>query len=125
MKNFYSLLYIKPNVLTDELILFGLVANIENHPYCFFSDVRFKSARKSLKTGQVRGFAQSMNLIKSEIRELQKMPNALPLFDHPYSESMLEKTSMYKKNMLVFSKPSEIRETKQLSIDKLIKLIFN
>lgn len=125
MKNFYALLYIKSNVLTDELILFGMVANIEGQPYCYFSDSRFKLARKSLKTGQIKSFLQTMNMVKLEISELQKMPNALPLFDHSYSESILEKTAMYKKNMLVFSKPSEILEPKQLSIEKLVKVLFN
>ncbi|MCB0477885.1 MAG: hypothetical protein KDC84_06965 [Crocinitomicaceae bacterium] len=125
MKQFYSLIYVKPNVLTDELILVGMIAGIQNTPYFFLSEVRMRLAKKSLKVSQFESLKNSMMLIHGEIEDLSRMPESLPLFDHPYSYEILQKTSIFKKNLLVYSNPSEIVEQGKIEINKLVKVIFN
>lgn len=125
MKNFYSLLYIRPNVLHDELILIGMIAGVSNQPHFYISEDRLKLVRKILRPNQFNSLKGSLNAILAEIEDLSRMPESLPLFDHPYSFSVIKKTALYKKNLLVYSDPSEIVEPKLVKFEKLVHHIFN
>ncbi|MEZ4938702.1 MAG: hypothetical protein R2799_14020 [Crocinitomicaceae bacterium] len=125
MKQFYSLVYVKPNVLTDELILVGMIAGIQNKPFFYLSESRMRIVKKSMKVNQYESLKNSMTLIHNEISDLSRMPESLPLFDHAYSYDIIRATSLYKKNLLLFSNPSEIMGSGIMEISRLVKLIFN
>ena len=125
MSDFYSLIYIKPNVLTDELMLVGMLANMNGNPSVYFSDDRLKFIKKLMKKNQSKALVKFIHLINNEVDELTKVPDSLPLFDHPYSQSIVQITAVYKKNFLVLSGPSEIADASKLSFEKLVRTIFN
>jgi hypothetical protein len=122
--DFYSLLYVKPNVLTDELILIGLLTNIENRPQFYFSERRLKLVSKSLSVSMSKGIKNSLIGISNEIDDLNKMPNSLPLFDHAYSYDIIKKTSAHNKNVLIYGAPCEVVKSDLVTIEALVKSLF-
>lgn len=122
--DYYALIYVKPNVLTDEMILIGLIGSINNQPKYYFSKNRIRIAGLSLSLAQHKSLKQSVSTIGLEIDELNRMPNALPLFDHPFSLKIIEKTSFYKKNLLVYGNPSLISANESFNLEKLVRKLF-
>lgn len=122
--NFYSLLYVKSNVLTDELLLIGIISNVESQPSFYFSENRLKLVGKSVNKNFFSGLKTSLLTIENEIEDLRKIPNSLALFDHPYSLDIIKKTALYKKNVLVFGAPCEIVLTKKLKLKELVKTLL-
>ncbi len=107
MKSFYSILYIKPVPVSDEMITIGLFLNINNKPLFDYSENKLRITAKLTDSGFIESLEKMLRNIKkkisSSVNSFQSEAFEIKLF----SESYFRYLNNYCNNILHYSNPSE------------------
>ncbi|MDZ7720126.1 MAG: hypothetical protein U5K72_15025 [Balneolaceae bacterium] len=108
MKPFYSVLYLKPESVSEEKIAVGLFLKIEDKSIFEYSGRKLKVASKIIESEVVDSIEKKLKNIKKKIGSLSNNENQMEAFDvEPFTISYFDYLSRYANNLLVYSKPSE------------------
>jgi hypothetical protein len=128
MKPFYSIVYIKPDSLSEEKIAVGLLLNADNKPVFDYSIDKLKVAAKLIDAEAVESVKRLFKNISKEIEKYFKTASQKEAFEiTPFSYNYFEYLSRYSNNLLLYSNPEEnfgnfdsgdFRELFRLLIDK-------
>lgn len=110
MEAFYSIIYYKPNALTDELLALGILASGGEGPFIHISRRRMDLLKKILHSSQFTSIKRHLGSLKKSVNDDRSAPNELLLFDPTYSKERLESLSERTKGALEYSPPVTINE---------------
>ncbi|HKJ30218.1 MAG TPA: hypothetical protein VKA34_00255 [Balneolales bacterium] len=127
MKSFYSILYIKPEAISDEKISVGLFMNTDNRPIFDYSEEKLKIAGNLFDTDIVISLSKLFRNIKKKTDSISKDKNQLEAFDViPFTESYFKYLNSYSNNLLFYSDPSEnIGDFKRNDFRELFRLLVD
>ncbi len=103
MNYFFTILYIKTNRLSEEKIAIGLLANFDGIPYFGFSSGKLNFALKSVNPDLSRSIKRSLQILQNDVNKIIKGEEVLSLFDQPYAKKILEKLTLKKRGLLIYS----------------------
>jgi hypothetical protein len=103
-ENFYSIVYVAPNHMTNERISIGVIVVSDGVPYFKFSMTKLKWLSFDLVKAPVK---KHMQEIESIIEEEQKS-KVLRLFNYRFAREVFDELSKKSKGLVVFDKPQEI-----------------
>jgi hypothetical protein len=109
MKNYFTLIYIKTNKLSDEKFCVGLLANFDGVPYFGYSPVKLNIALKYINSQLSKSIKRSFKLLDDDVNKFVRGEEPLSLFDMPYSKKILDKLTLKKRGIIQYS---NIFETK-------------
>jgi len=119
MINFFTLLYIKTNRLSDEKICIGMLANFDGVPYFGYSSKKLHIAFKFTNNQLNKSIKRSLNILEQDVNKFIKGEEPLSLFDMPYSEKILKKLTLKKRGVVQYSDLIEL--AKPIDFSKLYK----
>lgn len=127
MKPFYSIVYIKPNTLSDEKISIGMVLNTGNRPLFDFSEKKLKAASKLIGTDAIDTIERTLKYVKREIESVSVDVNQVEAFEiEPFTKDYFEYLNRYSNNILEYSKPTENEGSFKVSdFEELFKLFVD
>lgn len=110
MESFYSIIYYRPNSLTDELLAVGVLASGGEGPFIHISRRRLDLLKKILHPAQFTAVKRHFNALSKAVKDDQTDSNELLLFDPNYSKERLEELSKRTKGAVEYSRPVTINE---------------
>ncbi len=110
MESFYSLIYYRPNSLTDELLVVGILASGGEGPFIHISRRRLDLLKKTIHSSQYTSINRHFKNLSRSVNADRKAPNELLLFDPNYSKERLEDLNKYTKGAVIYSAPITINE---------------
>jgi hypothetical protein len=116
MPNFFILIYIKPNRLSDEQICVGVLANINEVPFFYSSNTKLNFALNYVGADMRKSIKRSFRLLDDDVEYVKA--GAVSLFDKPYTKKLLDKLSLKKRGVIQFTDVFE--SDKDLDFDKLV-----
>ncbi|HIP35897.1 MAG TPA: hypothetical protein EYG85_03490 [Crocinitomix sp.] len=119
MTNFFTLIYIKTNRLSDEKICVGIIANFDGVPYFGYSKNKLSMAFKFINPSIVKSIKRSLKILEEDVNKYIRGEESLSLFDMPYSKKILEKFALKKRGIVQYSDMFELN--KPIDFDKLYK----
>lgn len=115
-EDFYSVVYVAPNHLTNERVSIGLIVVSNGVPYFNFSMTKLKWLSYDLIKAPVK---KHMQEIESIIAEEQKS-KVLRLFNYRFAKEVFEELSKKSRGLVVFDSPQEIHtEVNSIYFEKL------
>lgn len=110
MESFYSIIYYRPNSLTDELLALGILASGGEGPFIHVSRRRLDLLKKTIHSSQYISVQRHFKNLSRSVNADRKAPNELLLFDPNYSKERLENLSRTTKGAVIYSDPITINE---------------
>ena len=110
MESFYSLIYYRPNSLTDELLAVGVLASGGEGPFIHISRRRLDLLKKTIHSGKYASIHRHFKNLSRSVNTDRKAPNELLLFDPNYSKERLEDLNKKTKGAIIYSAPITINE---------------
>lgn len=110
MESFYSIIYYRPNSLTDEFLAIGLLASGVEGPFIHISRRRLDLLKKTIHSSQYISVQRHFKNLSVSVNADRKAPNELLLFDPNYSKERLEQLSQMTKGAVSYSAPVTINE---------------
>lgn len=110
MESFYSIIYYRPNSLTDELLAIGVLASGGEGPFIHISRRRMDLLKKILHPAQFTAVKRHFGALSRSVKDDQSDSNELLLFDPNYSKERLEELSKRTKGAVEYSRPVTINE---------------
>ncbi len=108
MNNFYSILYLRPEPVSDEKISIGLFLNSHKKPVFDFSENKLKLASKLIGTDAKDSIERMLRNIKAKTDSASKNKNQTEAFNiNSFSKDYFDYLKRYSNNLLIYSKPSE------------------
>lgn len=108
MKPFYSVLYLKPESVSEEKIAIALFLKTENKPIFDFSEYKLKVASKIIESEVVDSIEKKLKNIRKKIDSISNDENQIEAFEiAPFTDSYFDYLSRYSNNLIEYSKPSE------------------
>lgn len=84
MESFYSIIYYRPNSLTDELLAIGLLATGGEGPFIHISRGRMYLLKKVLHPAQFTSLLRQFNTLRKSVNDDRSDTKDLLLFDMPF-----------------------------------------
>ena len=110
MKPFYSVLYIKPEPVSEERIAVGLFLNADKRPAFDYSEEKLKVAANLIGSDATDSIERMLRNIKKKADSVSKDKNQVEAFNiNPFTESYFNYLNNYNNNLLLYSDPSENR----------------
>ncbi len=110
MESFYSIIYLKPNALSDEHLAVGLFTGGGEGPFVFLSESRMKLYKVITRKNTFLAIQRLLNGLKKEVDGYRGNQAELRLFDPLYSKEELMKLKKMSRGTVVFSEPTVINE---------------
>lgn len=110
MNSFYSIIYYRPNSLTDELLAVALLASGGEGPFLHISRRRLDLLKKILHPSQYTSVKRHFSAFARSVQDDQSSTNELLLFDPNYSKERLDELSRKTKGAVEYSRPVTINE---------------
>jgi len=110
MESFYSIIYLKPNALSDEHLAVGLFTGGGEGPFLFLSESRMRLYKLITRKITYLAIQRLLNGLKQKVDGYQGNQAELRLFDPLYSKEELMKLKKMSKGTVVFSEPTVINE---------------
>lgn len=110
MESFYTVIYLKPNALTDEHLAIGLFTGGGEGPYLFLSEPRMKLYKEITRKNTFLAIQRLLRGLKNEVDKYRGNQAELRLFDPLYSKEELLKLKKMSKGTVLFSEPTVINE---------------
>ncbi len=108
MKPFYSIVYIKPNTLSDEKISIGMVLNTGNRALFDFSETKLKAISRLIETDILETVERMLKNVKKKAEAVSVDINQIEGFEvDPFTKDYFNYLNKYSNNILEYSKPSE------------------
>jgi hypothetical protein len=125
MESFYSILYYKPNPLTDEMLLLGFFGGGGEGPFIYLSENRFKLLQSSIHRNSFLALRRNLIALEKSINQYRNDERSLLLFDSNYSVSIFEKLHKKSKGALVFTSPTIVNGwmTRELFNDLVLAFV--
>ncbi len=103
MAQFFTVLYIKTNRISDEKIAIGVLANLDDIPYFGFSVSKLNFALKSVNSDMSRAIKRSLGILENDVNKILNGEQTLSLFDPPYTKKVLNKLTLKKRGILYYA----------------------
>ena len=110
MESFYSIIYLKPNALSDEHLAVGLFTGGGEGPFLFLSESRMRLYKLITRKITYLAIQRLLNALKQKVDGYRGNQAELRLFDPLYSKEELIKLKKMSKGTVVFSEPTVINE---------------
>lgn len=110
MVSYYSIIYIHPNTLTDELIAVGLLTGGQDGPRFHLSDSRMRLLKHQMHRSTYTAVHRQLKYLGDKVEKYKSESNGMLLFDMEFSDEQLEKMSKKTKRGIRFSKPTMVAE---------------
>lgn len=108
MKNFISVLYIKPNSFSDEKICIGLFSSSDNGVAFKYSESKLKALTVSLYTEVIKSLKDDLKRIDAEVKDLNNSSNLISHESSYYNSGYFTYLSRYSSGLLHFTAPEPI-----------------
>lgn len=106
MESFYSILYYKPNPLTDEMLLLGFFGGGGEGPFIHLSENRLKVLQSAIHRNSFLAVRRNLIAFEKSVNQYRNEESSLLLFDPNYSVSIFEKLHEKSKGALLFTSPT-------------------
>tara|TARA_B100000508_G_scaffold91658_2_gene71468 strand:+ start:33407 stop:34168 length:762 start_codon:yes stop_codon:yes gene_type:complete len=110
MEAFYSIIYYRPNSLTDELLAMGILASGGEGPFIHLSRRRSDLLKKTIHANQYVSIQRHLKNLVRSVNDDRTSTNELLLFDPNYSKERLAALSQRTKGAIQYSEPITINE---------------
>lgn len=110
METFYSIVYIKPNTLTDEHIAVGVFMGGGEGPYFYLSDKRLRLLNNILHKNTFLSLQKQLKYLKQKVDNYRKSNKELMLFDPHYSQEEFSRLNKITKGTIRYSEPVSVNE---------------
>lgn len=110
MESFYSIIYLKPNALSDEHLAVGLFTGGGEGPFLFLSESRMRLYKLITRKITYLAIQRLLNGLKQKVDGYRGNHAELRIFDPLYSKEELMKLKKMSKGTVVFSEPTVINE---------------
>lgn len=110
MDSFYSIIYYKVNVLTDELIAVGVISGGGEGPFIYFSPARLDLIKKTTHPNTSLSLKRHIKYLCEKVDKHRNESSGILLFDPVFSSEQLENLSDKTKGAILYSKPVSINE---------------
>lgn len=110
MDSFYSILYFKPNPMTDEVITLGVIGGGGEGPFIFISDNRVRFLKSTVHNNTYLGLKRNLKSLEKSVNSYRNSNRELLLFDPIYTAQVFDKLSKKHNQSLMYSKPVAIND---------------
>ncbi len=110
MDTFYSLIYYRPNVMTDELLALGVLASGGEGPFLYISKRRTDLLKKTIHPQTFTALQRRMKSLKKTVDDYRIEHTDLMLFDPHYSREKLEALHSESSGAILYSKTVSINQ---------------
>src|SRR5690554_5013364 len=101
MESYYSILYYKTNVLTDERISIGLLAGGGEGPFMYISNARMNLLKKVIHPNTFLSVRRHLNALLSKVEYHRNESAGILLFDPVFSVEQMEILAQKTKNAIL------------------------
>jgi hypothetical protein len=110
METFYSIVYIKPNSLTDEQLVVGVFLGGGEGPYFYLSDKRLTLLKNTVHKNTFLSLQRHLKSLKQKVDNYRKTNKELMLFDPHYSQEEFLRLHKQTKGAIKYSEPVSVNE---------------
>lgn len=110
MNSYYSIIYIHPNTLTDELLAVGLLTGGQDGPRFHLSETRMRMLKHQMHRSTYTAVHRQLKYFGDKVEKYKSEASGMLLFDMEFSDEQLEKISKKTKRGIRFSAPTMVSE---------------
>lgn len=110
METFYSIVYIKPNSLTDEHLAVGVFLGGGEGPYFYLSNKRLALFKNTVHKNTFLSLQRHLKSLKQKVDNYRKSNKELMLFDPHYSQEEFLRLSKKTNGAVKYSEPVSVNE---------------
>jgi hypothetical protein len=110
METFYSIIYIKPNSLTDEHLAVAIFLGGGEGPYFYLSNKRMKLLENTSHKNTFLSLQRHLKSLKQKVDNYRKSNKELMLFDPQYSQEEFSRLNKLSKGTILYSEPVSVNE---------------
>ena len=110
MESFYSVIYYKPNSMTDELLAIGLLCGGGEGPWFFASNKRLQLLKLNTHPKTFQSIKRNLKSFKEKVDHHRTNQSDLLLFDPYFSVEEMERIHKKLNGSLVYSQPTVVNE---------------
>ena len=125
MESFYSIIYLKPNALSDEHLAVGLFTGGGEGPFLFLSESRMRLYKLITRKITYLAIQRLLYASKQKVDGYRGNQAELRLFDPLYSKEEFMKLKKMSKGTVVFSEPTVSRGAKEKGATQTISVSLN
>ncbi|MDX1445394.1 hypothetical protein [Lishizhenia sp.] len=125
MESFYSLIYVKPSVLNDELLCVALFTAGAEGPRLYISDKRMRLLSDVVHRNTFLSLRRHLKGFQQQVDKYRNTGNDLLLFDPTYSSDQLQKLSQRSKKAIKYSTPTTVNAwmDEHAHLDLMMKML--
>lgn len=125
MESFYSLIYIKPSVLNDEVLCVALFTAGSEGPRLYLSDKRLKLLSDLVHRNTFLSLRRHLKGFQQQVDKYRNSGNDLLLFDPTYSSDQLHKLAQRSKKAIKYSTPTTVNAwmDENAHLDLMMKML--
>jgi hypothetical protein len=110
MEAFYSLIYIKTNVLTDEYFAVGVFAGGGEGPFFYVSEARLRWYKDIVHRNTFLATRRQLIGLKQRLDKYRQTETGLLLFDPEFSSARFEELHKKSKGIIQYSLPTTVND---------------
>jgi hypothetical protein len=110
MEAFYSLIYIKTNVLTDEYFAVGVFAGGGEGPFFYVSEARLRWYKDVVHRNTFLATRRQLMGLKQRVDKYRQTETGLLLFDPEFSSARFEELHKKSKGIIQYSLPTSVND---------------